>query len=168
MKKIGRMEGWSTGRRGSRCSCVALVGEEEGLGLERDGGLLGNGSLPGGVLLEDGGLDLLLVGGVDPLLHLVAEMPDDALHGPGGSITKSADGVALDLMPRVSNESDMRMGGAGLAYLSGKLVEHVNLIDLGVALDHALHHVPQPRRTLTAGSALTARFVPGKGRMEIE
>ena len=44
-------------------------------------------------------------------------------------------------------------------HLGGELVEHVNFVDLGVARHHALHHVPQPGRTLAARRALTARLV---------
>lgn len=75
----------------------------------------------------------------DARLHLGTEVADDALHGPSGRIAQGADAVALDL--------------------ARNLLEHVDLLDLGVAGHHACHDVAQPRRALAARSALAATLV---------
>lgn len=72
-------------------------------------------------------------------LELGAEVTDQTLDGPGESLTKSANGVALDLL--------------------GELLHHVNLTSAGLTLLEAVHDLLGPLGTLTAGSALSARLV---------
>src|SRR6478735_350221 len=61
---------------------------------------------------------------VDPLFDDVAEMPDQALHRPGGGIPERADGVALDLI--------------------GHVEQHVDLALLGATIRHPGEHPPHP------------------------
>ena len=58
-------------------------------------------------------LQLALLPLHDAQLDLRTEGADQALHGPRGGIAEGADGVALDLV--------------------GELLEHIDLLDLGVA-----------------------------------
>src|SRR6185312_11321331 len=76
---------------------------------------------------------------LDAALHLRPEMADQALHRPGRGIAQGADGVAFDL------ERDLE--------------QHVDLLDRGVAFDHALHHAPHPAGALAARRALAAALV---------
>eukprot|EP00307_Rebecca_sp_RCC1486_P004752 CAMPEP_0119406326 /NCGR_PEP_ID=MMETSP1335-20130426/696_1 /TAXON_ID=259385 /ORGANISM="Chrysoculter rhomboideus, Strain RCC1486" /LENGTH=470 /DNA_ID=CAMNT_0007430399 /DNA_START=300 /DNA_END=1708 /DNA_ORIENTATION=+ len=75
----------------------------------------------------------------DALLHLRPESADEALDWPRGRVAKRADSVPLDL------RSD--------------LVEHVDLLDLGVTCHHAVHDLVHPRRPLAARGALAAALV---------
>src|SRR5690606_18894995 len=76
---------------------------------------------------------------VDAPLHLGPEMADQTLHRPGRRIAQGADRVAL--------------------YLTRDFLEHVDLIEAGVATDHAFHHPPHPARALAARRALAAALV---------
>src|SRR5665213_1849883 len=71
--------------------------------------------------------------GRDPFLHHGTEVPDQALHRPGGGIAEGADRMTFDL-PR-------------------DLVQSVDFRRLGAAFDHAGHDAPQPAGTLTARCA---------------
>lgn len=72
-------------------------------------------------------------------LKLGPEVPDQTLDGPGESLAKSADGVALDLL--------------------GELLHHVDLaLASGTGLE-AVHDLLSPLGTLATGSALAARLV---------
>jgi hypothetical protein len=76
---------------------------------------------------------------IDTVLDLVSETADQALDGPGGSITKSTNGVSFNLVR--------------------KFLKHVNLCEVGVSELHALKHVDHPASSFTAGGALAATFV---------
>src|ERR1700736_2422088 len=82
-----------------------------------------------------GGVAVLL----DAALHLRAEMADQPLHGPCRGIAQRADGVAFDL--------------------EGDLEQHVDLLDGGIALDHALHPPPHPAGAFAARRALAAALM---------
>jgi hypothetical protein len=75
----------------------------------------------------------------DAVLDLVPEMADQALDRPGRRIAKRADRVPLDLL--------------------GDVEQHVDLLDLGLALHQPVHHPHHPARALAAGRALAAAFV---------
>ena len=45
--------------------------------------------------------------GVDALFDLVTEVPDQALHGPGGGVAEGADGVTFDLTGHVESVDDL-------------------------------------------------------------
>src|SRR5204863_2242454 len=75
----------------------------------------------------------------DAPLELGAEVADQALDRPGRGVAEGADGVALDLL--------------------GDVPERVDLADLGIALDEALHHPPHPAGALAARRALAAALV---------
>ena len=89
--------------------------------------------------LLEGCLVIISLRILDALLNVLLEVPYQTLDGPGSGIAQSTDGVALDL--------------------SADLLEHWNFPLVGVALLHADEDVLQPGGTLTAGSALPARFV---------
>mmetsp|Transcript_29325 Transcript_29325/g.50220 ORF Transcript_29325/g.50220 Transcript_29325/m.50220 type:complete len:387 (+) Transcript_29325:480-1640(+) len=72
-------------------------------------------------------------------LNLRPEGADESLHGPRGRVAQGADRVAFDLI--------------------GELLEHVDLLELGVARDEAVHDVGHPRGALAARRALAARLV---------
>lgn len=76
---------------------------------------------------------------VDSVLHFSSECLDESLNWPGSSITKSADGVTLNLV--------------------GELFEHVNFGEIGISLLDSLKDVNHPAGTLSAWSALSATFV---------
>src|ERR1700751_3352448 len=60
----------------------------------------------------------------DAVLHLVAEVPEQALDRTSGRVAEAADGVAFDLAGHVEQEVDLR---------------HLRL-----AGDHPLHDAPHP------------------------
>src|SRR5260221_12731351 len=76
---------------------------------------------------------------VDAPLDLGPEVPQQALHRPGGAVAESADGVAFDLL--------------------GDFHQHADLALLGAALRHAREHAPHPAHAFAAGRALTAALV---------
>src|SRR6202158_1040268 len=76
---------------------------------------------------------------VDAPLDLWPEMPQQALHRPGGAIAEGADGVALDLL--------------------GHVHQHADLAPLRAAFRHAGEHAPHPADAFAAGRALTAALV---------
>lgn len=76
---------------------------------------------------------------VDSVLHLPAEVLDETLHRPGGSITESADSVTFNL--------------------EGKLLQHVDLSKVSITLLDTVEQVDHPACTLTARSALSTAFV---------
>src|SRR5262245_59900920 len=71
------------------------------------------------------------------ILELVAEVAQEALHGPGGSIAERADRVPFDPVGDVDQHVEL-------------LLAALTALD---AADHAMH----PARPLTAGRALAAR-----------
>src|SRR5437667_10053516 len=73
---------------------------------------------------------------VDASLDLVAEVADQALHRPGGTVAERADGVALDL--------------------GCDFHQHVDLAFVRAAFRHAAEHPPHPSHALAAGRALAA------------
>mmetsp|Transcript_21192 Transcript_21192/g.62619 ORF Transcript_21192/g.62619 Transcript_21192/m.62619 type:complete len:254 (-) Transcript_21192:701-1462(-) len=75
----------------------------------------------------------------DALLHRRPECPDETLHGPCGRVAQRADRVALDLL------ADFH--------------EHVDLLQLGVTRDHAVHDLVHPGGALAAWRALAAALV---------
>src|SRR5580693_29257 len=75
----------------------------------------------------------------DAALHLGLEVADEALHRPDRAIGTRAERVAFDL--------------------GGDLLEHVELFDSRIALDHALHDPPHPAQPFAARRALTAALV---------
>lgn len=76
---------------------------------------------------------------VDAVLHLVAELPDQALDGPGSGVSQRTDCVSFDL--------------------EGQLLEHVDLCKVSVAQFDALQHVHHPASALTTRRALPATLV---------
>src|SRR5215470_6234245 len=86
---------------------------------------------------------------VDAPLDLMAEMADQALHGPSRALAERADGMALDL--------------------GRDLHQHVDLALVRAAFRHAAEHPPHPTHALAAGRALAAALVlveirdPGHG-----
>src|SRR4030095_8829573 len=82
--------------------------------------------------------DRLERAGVDARLDHVAEMPDQALDGPGGGVAERADGMAFDLIADIE--------------------QHIDLCLLGLALGHAFEHAPHPTRAFAARRALAAGF----------
>src|SRR5579864_3263421 len=76
---------------------------------------------------------------LDAALHFRFEMPDEALHRPYRAIGQGTDRVAFDL--------------------ARHLVEHVDLLDAGLSLDHPLHDPPHPAEALAARRALAAALV---------
>lgn len=102
----------------------------------------------------DGSVLLLELG--DTGLNLGTEVLHQALDRPGSGVTKSADGVALDLLTaRGVSDNPIHTANDHLR----ELEEHVNLTLLGATLNHAVHHVHHPGGTLTAGGALATRLV---------
>ena len=85
-------------------------------------------------VLDETGLAL-----ADALLHLGAKVADETLNGPGGGVSEGADGVSFDL--------------------ACDLLEHVDLLELCVADNHAIHDGREPRTSLATGSALAAALV---------
>src|ERR1700733_7636337 len=77
--------------------------------------------------------------GRDPLLHLRAEMPDQALHGPCRCVPQRANRMPFDLV--------------------GDIEQHVDFGDGGVAFHHALHDAPHPTSAFAARRALATAFV---------
>src|SRR5690606_12348585 len=75
----------------------------------------------------------------DAILDLVAEVPDQTLHRPGGGVAEGADGVALDL--------------------GRDFQQQVDLGRVGLADRHALEHPPHPAGALAARGALAAAFM---------
>src|SRR5687767_8911176 len=75
----------------------------------------------------------------DAPFHLRAEMADQALDRPGRRVAQGADRVALDLL--------------------GDVVQHIDLLDARVTLDHAFQHPPHPAGALAARRALAAALV---------
>src|SRR5262245_10392176 len=69
----------------------------------------------------------------------MAEVPDQALDRPGGSVPEGTDGVAL--------------------HPGRDVPQQVDLVLLGLAALHALEHAPHPAGTLAAGGALAAAFM---------
>mmetsp|Transcript_19846 Transcript_19846/g.46594 ORF Transcript_19846/g.46594 Transcript_19846/m.46594 type:complete len:218 (+) Transcript_19846:60-713(+) len=78
-------------------------------------------------------------GVVDPVLDVLLEMPEQALHRPSRGVPERADGMALDL--------------------PADLLEHGYLPLVGVALLHPDEYVLEPRRALPARRALAAALV---------
>src|SRR6266436_10300052 len=76
---------------------------------------------------------------VDASLDLVAEVADQALHRPGGTVAERADGVALDL--------------------GCDFQQHVDLALVRAAFRHAAEPPPHPSHALAAGRALAAALV---------
>src|SRR5262249_60293183 len=74
-----------------------------------------------------------------PPLELGPEMTDQPLDRPGRGVAQRADRMALDL--------------------AGDLLQHVDLLDPGVAAHHALHDAVHPAGALAAGRALAAAFM---------
>src|SRR5665647_2573663 len=87
--------------------------------------------------------EILLVGiariFVDAPFDFGTEMPQQALHRPGGAVAEGADGVALDL--------------------GRDLHQHVDLALLRAAFRHAGEHAPHPAHALAARRALAAALV---------
>src|SRR5437870_83070 len=75
----------------------------------------------------------------DAPLEFGAEVANEALHRPGGTVGQGADRMALDLLRDV--------------------VEHVDLGDRGISGDHPLHDTPYPAETLAARRALAAALM---------
>mmetsp|Transcript_15536 Transcript_15536/g.21831 ORF Transcript_15536/g.21831 Transcript_15536/m.21831 type:complete len:217 (+) Transcript_15536:164-814(+) len=71
-------------------------------------------------------------------------MTNQTLDRPGSSIPKSTDSVALNL--------------------TGQLIQHIDLSEIGVTFLHAGHNVVEPSGAFTARSALSARLVLVEGR----
>ena len=76
---------------------------------------------------------------VNTIFNLTSELPDEALHGPGSSVTERADSVSFDL--------------------ERELLEHVNLGKVGITQLHSFEHVNHPAGTLTARCALATALV---------
>jgi len=76
---------------------------------------------------------------LNPSLKLGPEVSDQTLDGPGESLAKSTNGVALDLL--------------------GELLHHVDLALAGSALLEAVHDLLGPLGTLATRGALAARLV---------
>ena len=76
---------------------------------------------------------------VNTIFNLTSELPDEALHGPGSSVTERADSVSFDL--------------------ERELLEHVNLGEVSIAELHSLEHVDHPAGALTARCALATALV---------
>src|SRR6516164_3747129 len=73
---------------------------------------------------------------IDHVLELVPVVLEEALHRPGRGIAKGADGVPLDVVRYIEQQSQLRAAG-----LPGK---------------HALEHAVHPASALAAGRALPA------------
>jgi len=86
-------------------------------------------------------LELWVLGlvAVNTVLDLPTERSNKTLYWPSSSITKSTNGVTLDLV--------------------GKLLKHVNFSKISVSEFHALEHIDHPSGSFTARSALAARLV---------
>jgi hypothetical protein len=76
---------------------------------------------------------------IDTVLNLVSETADETLNGPGGSVTKGANGVSFNLVR--------------------KFLKHVNLCEISISELHAFKHVNHPAGSFTAGGALSARLM---------
>ena len=76
---------------------------------------------------------------INSILHFTTEITDKALHGPSGSITKSANSVPF--------------------YLEGEFLEHIDLCEVGITLLDSSEHVNHPASTFAAGRALTTTFM---------
>src|SRR5512140_713142 len=76
---------------------------------------------------------------VDAPLDLGTEVPQQALHRPGGAVAEGADGVTFDL--------------------GGDLPQHVDLTLVRASFGHAGEHPPHPAHALAAGRALAAALV---------
>ena len=75
----------------------------------------------------------------DPVLDLVPEMADQALDRPRGRITQCTNRVAFDLF--------------------GNVEQHVNFLNLGLALHQTIHDAHHPACAFAAWRALTTAFV---------
>merc|ERR1719228_2876061 len=73
------------------------------------------------------------------LFDLRSEMSDESLDGPSGGVAQGANRVSFDLLRQFP--------------------QRVYLVGMCVSFDESVHHFHQPRRTLSARRALTARFV---------
>ena len=76
---------------------------------------------------------------LDPVLNLIAEMPDQTLNRPGRRIAQSADRMPLDLL--------------------GHIQQHVDFLRLRITCHQTVHHPHHPSRTFTARCALATAFV---------
>src|SRR4051794_34080888 len=76
---------------------------------------------------------------VDAPFDLRTEMPNEALHRPGGAVAERADGVPLDLL--------------------GHIEQHVDLALLRAAVGHPRQHAPHPAHALAARRTLAAAFM---------
>src|SRR5690606_8262758 len=79
----------------------------------------------------------------DPILDLVAEMPDQPLHRPGRRLAERADRVAFHLL--------------------GDIEQGVDLLDLCLAPHQPVHYPHHPASALTAGRALPAALMLVEG-----
>ena len=77
------------------------------------------------------------------------------LHRPRGSIAESANGVAFNLAGKLKGRSANEMHAVHTCITTRvtHLVQHVNLIRLGVAHSEAFHQVPDPTTALAAAEA---------------
>merc|ERR1711935_624046 len=76
---------------------------------------------------------------VDSLLHFTSETSDQTLNWPSSRISKSADGVAFNLIR--------------------KLLKHVNFCKVSISDFHSFEHINHPASSFTAWSALTTTLV---------
>jgi hypothetical protein len=92
-------------------------------------------------------------------LQFGSEVADQTLNGPSSGVTQGANSVTFDLVGQLLKE---RALATLCVYSRSRILtylKHINLVGLGIALDHTLHDGVQPISTLTARCALTARLV---------
>ena len=76
---------------------------------------------------------------INSVFHLTTEISDETLDWPSSSVTKSANGVTLNL--------------------EGKFFKHINFSEISITLLYASKHINHPPSTLTARCALTTALV---------
>ena len=86
--------------------------------------------------------------------NLGTEMAHETLDRPSGSVSQSADSTAFNLF--AEKESDTSKSRTKDIR---QLEKHVDFSLVATSLDHTVHHVHHPCRTLTTRRALTTRLV---------